>query len=448
MKNFINHLFLNKYYFVFIGLMAITVSCSDDDDPDPITTEPDGQTIVDVASANDDFSTLVSAVVEADLAETLSSPGPFTVFAPDNDAFIRFLDENNLTAEELLANESLSEILSYHVVSGEIPSSAVEAGPVNSVANANFYVSVAPDNSIWINGNTRITATDIDASNGVIHVLDNVIIAPSNNIAEIAIASTESAEPEFTQLVAALVRAELVDAVSGGVTDNLTVFAPTDAAFEELYDALGVSGVDEIPVDLLQSVLEYHVVPVRAFSQDLRQDAELPTLLNGQTLTVDLDNLQINDAGLVGSSLNIHATNGVIHAIDRVILPASGDESAATITLDNVGASAYVITSIDGDGASAELDTENTAITLQSGLRYTFVNNGGSAHPLDFRDSDGNILLAQGDQDGSFEDDSNVAFEVDGDNVSFTVTEDFANELAVYRCTAHASMEGEIIITE
>ncbi len=448
MKNLIKYLNRDGFYVVLIGIMSIAFSCREEETP--MNMEPESQTIVDVAAANDDFSTLVSAVVEADLVETLSGQGPFTVFAPNNDAFSRFLGENSLTAEQLLAAENLASILTYHVVAGEVPSSAVQPGPVNSVAGSDFYVSVAPDNSIWINGNTQIIATDIDASNGIIHVLDNVIIAPNNNIAEIAIGAAEASEPQFTQLVAALVRAELVDAVSGGTEDNLTVFAPTDSAFEDLYDALGVTGVNEIPVATLQAVLSYHVVPARAFSQDLRQDAELPTLLEGQTLNVDLANLQINDAGLIASSLNIHATNGVIHAIDRVMLPdadASADV-AATITLNNVGASAYIIESIDGEGASGDLDTNNATLTLQKGLRYTFVNNGGSNHPLDFRDGDGNILLAQGEQDGSFEDDDNVAFQVDGNNVTFTLTDELAAKLAVYRCTVHASMEGNIIIID
>lgn len=192
MKNIIKYLHQKGIYIVLIGLMAMTVSCRDDDDPAPITMEPEGQTIVDVASGNDDFSTLVSAVVEADLVETLSGPGPFTVFAPNNVAFNRYLEENSLTAEQLLAAENLEGILTYHVVSGEVHSSVVQAGPVSSVEGSDFYVSVAPDNSIWINGNTQIIATDIDASNGVIHVLDNVIIAPNNNIAEIAIGAAES----------------------------------------------------------------------------------------------------------------------------------------------------------------------------------------------------------------------------------------------------------------
>lgn len=159
------------------------------------------------------------------------------------------------------------------------------------------------------------------ASNGIIHVLDNVITPPTQSIAQIAIASATAAQPEFTQLVAALVRANLAGSFQGGFNDNFTVFAPTDAAFRALYTALGVTSVNDIPLATLISVLQYHVVPARAFSQDLRQGASLPTLLTGKNLTVNLSDLKINDAALVAAALNIHATNGVIHVIDKVLLP-------------------------------------------------------------------------------------------------------------------------------
>ena len=295
--------------------MAFT-SCDDDDDKMP---EPDD--IVDVLVDDTNFSILATAVVAAGLDDDLSGPGPFTVFAPTDAAFGDFISDNGLTADALIGNADLADILSYHVVSGNITSGDVAAGAVTSLTGDKFYVSVDPENKIWINGNTMITAVDKMASNGVIHTLDYVITAPTQSIAEIAVASTTASTPEFTQLVAALTRAGLVDAVSGGMDDNLTVFAPTDAAFEDLYDALGVSGVDEIDVDLLTDVLTYHVVPARAFSQDLRDGAELPTLLEGKSLTVDLPGLMINDSGLVPSMLNIHATNGVIHVIDKVIVP-------------------------------------------------------------------------------------------------------------------------------
>jgi uncharacterized surface protein with fasciclin (FAS1) repeats len=293
-------------------------SCNDDDDMPPVQEEPN---IVEVAASNPNFSTLVGAVQAADLVGTLSGPGPFTVFAPSNDAFDSFLEDNNLTANQLLAVDNLGEILAYHVLGASVPAASVSPGSVATVSGDPFFVSAAPNGDLWINGNTKIVATDVTASNGIIHVLDYVITAPTNNIAEIAIASATSATPEFTQLVAALVRADLAGAFTGGFEDNLTVFAPTDLAFEALYEALGVDGVDDIPLETLTNVLLYHVVPARAFSQDLRDGAELPTLLEGSTLTVDLGSLQINDSNLVPAALNIHATNGVIHVIDSVLLP-------------------------------------------------------------------------------------------------------------------------------
>jgi len=307
-----------KWNLLALSMMSMTLglftSCNEDDPaPDP--------NIVQVAAANSNFSTLVTAVQSAGLAETLSGTGPFTVFAPTNDAFNKFLTANSLTAAQLLASDGLDEILTYHVVGASVPSSAVAAGKVTSVSGDPFYVSVAPNNDIWINGNAKITATDISASNGIIHALDYVITPPTQSIAQIAISSTTAAQPEFTQLVAALVRTNLAGALTGGFDDNLTVFAPTDAAFRNLYAALGVTSVDQIPLETLTSVLQYHVVPARAFSQDLRQGASLPTLLTGKNLTVNLSALKINDSGLVPAALNIHATNGVIHVIDKVLLP-------------------------------------------------------------------------------------------------------------------------------
>jgi len=430
---------------VSLGSVLSFSACEDDVDPPMV---PESETIVDVAAANPDFSTLVAALGEAGLVEALAAPGPLTVFAPTDDAFQEFLDANSLTADQLLSNPALEDILTYHVVNGAVASADVAPGSVTALNQSQFYVSEDPSGNLWINGNAQIIQTDISADNGIIHVLDYVITAPTQNIAEIALAANEAEAPEFTQLVAALVRADLVEAVSGDAMDDLTVFAPTDVAFEALYEALGVSGVDEIPVDLLTDVLLYHVVPARAFSQDLRQDASLPTLLEGQELSVDLANLQINRSGLVGAALNIHATNGVIHAIDQVLLPPNDSDASATLTLSNVGASAYRVDAIDGEGAAAELGVDNAGIELTAGLRYTFVNNGGANHPLDFRNSDGDILLSEDAANGSFEDDAEVNFVVDGANISFTLTAELAAELATYNCTVHSAMEGAITIAE
>lgn len=313
-----------KWYSGPIALIAGSVAlfgftaCQDDENP----LLP-RQNIIEVAAENPDFTTMVSAVDEANLTETLTGSGPFTVFAPTNEAFGGYLLKNNLNSSQLFANPDLSDILRYHVVLGTKLSSDLKVGVVNSLEGKNFYISEDPSGDFWINGTAKITETDIRASNGVIHELDGVIVAPTQSIAQIAVAASEANTPQFTQLVSALTRVNLVEAVNGGVLDNLTVFAPTDAAFEQLYADLGVSGLDQISDANLTSILRYHVVTSRAFSQDLRQDASLPTLLEGQTLNVDLDGMKINESGLIPSSLNIHGVNGVIHAIDRVLIPAN-----------------------------------------------------------------------------------------------------------------------------
>ncbi|MDR7131548.1 putative surface protein with fasciclin (FAS1) repeats [Algoriphagus sp. 4150] len=308
-----------RYLSLSLAMMVmIAFTSCDNDDDEPM---PEQANVVEVLGGDINFNTLTTAVIAAGLDDDLSGAGPFTVFAPTNDAFGDFLSDNSLTSDELIGSADLSNTLRYHVVSGNIASGDVEAGAVTSLSGDKFYISIDPDGRVWINGNTMVTAVDKMASNGVIHTLDYVITAPTMSIAEIAVENSTSSTPEFTQLVAALTRAGLVDAVSGDSDDDLTVFAPTDAAFEDLYTALGVSGVDEIDVDLLTDVLMYHVVPARAFSQDLRNEASLPTLLEGSNLTVDLPGLMINESSLVPPMLNIHATNGVIHVINKVIIP-------------------------------------------------------------------------------------------------------------------------------
>ena len=311
---------LKKWRFLSLSL-ALTVmlgftSCDDDDD---MVSEQEN--IVEVIDGEAEFSILSAAIAEANLDAALSATGPFTVFAPNDAAIGEYITDNGLTSADLLSNDQLADILSYHAVSGSIMASDVTAGSVTNLTSNPFFVSIDPNGGVWINGNAQVIDTDLMASNGVIHTLDYVITAPTMSIAEIAVESTTASTPEFTQLVAALTRAGLVDAVSGGFEDNLTVFAPTDAAFEALYETLGVDGVEDIDLDLLTSVLQYHVVPARAFSQDLRDGASLPTLLEGENLTVDLPGLMINNSNLITSMLNIHATNGVIHVIDQVIIP-------------------------------------------------------------------------------------------------------------------------------
>ncbi|GAB3018229.1 fasciclin domain-containing protein [Cyclobacterium sediminis] len=299
---------------LFSGMVLMSSGCSEDD---PIPMEPDDTNLVELAQSDNRFSSLVAAVQRAELTDALSADGALTVFAPTNQAFT----DAGVTDVSAIPVDDLESILMYHVVPSEVPSSAVSSGKVTSLEGAPFYISIDPDSKVWINGHAEVIETDLDASNGIIHVINQVIMKPTMSIAEIAVGYTQESSPEFTQLVGALSRANLVNAVNGGMDDDLTVFAPTDAAFQQLYDDLNVDGFEDIPLETLTNVLMYHVVPSRAFSQDLRDEAELPTLLSNNTLTVDLGELNIEEAGLNTDLLNIHATNGVIHVIDKVMLP-------------------------------------------------------------------------------------------------------------------------------
>jgi transforming growth factor-beta-induced protein len=173
---------------------------------------------------------------------------------------------------------------------------------------------------------SEVTATDIEESNGVVHVINRTLIPPSSNVVEIAVSFNPD---EFTQLVAALARTsgedpDLLAALSG--EGAFTVFAPTDAAFEALYEALEVASIDDIPLAALTAVLQHHVIATpRVFSSDLESGA-VPTL-NGD-ITIDAEAGTITDgsggtANLASSEfLNVLGTNGVIHVIDAVLIPA------------------------------------------------------------------------------------------------------------------------------
>lgn len=297
----------------------------------PPTITPIVGTIVAPAYFNKNYSTLVSAVVQAGLLPTLlSTTNQFTLFAPTNAAFAA-AGITSLPPNTTEGNATLTAILAYHVVAGpsEITAANIATGPssVSTFGGAKIYLSKGAD-GVFINGKTKVTATDIQASNGIVHVIDRTLVPPTQTIAEIVVANTTASTPQFTQLLAALARTEgqgendLLAAVSSS-TGELTVFAPTDAAFQALYTALNVDNVNEIPLATLIAVLKKHVVGARRFSTDL-VNGTVPTL-NGN-VTVNTSNLTIvggsgDPAALQTALLNIKAKNGVIHVIDKVLLP-------------------------------------------------------------------------------------------------------------------------------
>jgi uncharacterized surface protein with fasciclin (FAS1) repeats len=163
------------------GAAGTTLTSTTTQSTMPATTAPELGTIVDVAAASGDFTTLVAAIEAAGLAETLSGPGPFTVFAPTDEAFAAALDSLGLTAEELLADtETLTSILTYHVIAGEVPSTAVVTMDGQSVATVNgAEVTIGVDGDKVTVNDATVTAVDIPASNGIIHVIDSVLLPPA-----------------------------------------------------------------------------------------------------------------------------------------------------------------------------------------------------------------------------------------------------------------------------
>ncbi|MDB4974557.1 MAG: hypothetical protein JWN48_2898 [Myxococcaceae bacterium] len=270
--------------------------------PDSGSSVPDSgaaaKTIVDIAVADGRFTTLAKALTDTGLVGTLQGAGPFTVFAPTDAAFAA-LPPGTLAG---LSNEQLKTILSYHVIAKAVPSSALKAGPVATVSKFSAFVSLT--GGVKVN-DASVTTADISASNGVIHVIDKVLLPP--NLVQAA-----QYAGSFSSLLGAVTKAGLADTLAGA-NANLTVFAPTDAAFA----ALPPGTVDGLSVSALGDLLKYHVVSGQKLSTDLTTGS-VPTLLTGKSVTVSLaGGVKINDANVVLA--DVVTTNGVIHAIDKVL---------------------------------------------------------------------------------------------------------------------------------
>lgn len=294
---------------------AALAACGGSSDDKPLD-------IVGVAQADPQFSILVEAVVAAGLAATLQGTGPFTVFAPTNAAFAALLTELGVTKEALLANKPLlTAVLTYHVLPAQVLAAGVPLGKaITSVQGGVFKIESNAGLKLTDGRNrvANITKTDVTASNGVIHVIDKVILPADKDVV-----ATAQSLPDFSILVEAVVAAGLVSTLKG--TGPFTVFAPTNAAFAALLAELGVTKEALLAnTALLTKVLTYHVVSGRVLKADVPVGMAIPTV-QGESFTVNAA-LKIIDrrgreAGIVGT--DVFASNGVIHVIDKVILPAA-----------------------------------------------------------------------------------------------------------------------------
>ena len=270
------------------------------------------------AAATGVHDSLVAALAHADLVTTLQGTGPFTVFAPTDEAFaaagIILADFD--TDEE---NATLSDILLYHVYSGAVASSDVTDGLTVSMVNGDDATfSVSSDGAVMI-GDANVTIADVQASNGVIHVIDKVLMPPVDLV---DIPTVATGTGVHTALVAALSQAGLVETLQGA--GPFTVFAPTDAAFT-------AAGIDlselttEAGLATLTDILLYHVYSGAVASSDVT-DGLTVSMVNGDDATFSVSSdgaVMIGDANV--TIADVQASNGVIHVIDAVLMPPAGD---------------------------------------------------------------------------------------------------------------------------
>jgi len=276
------------------------------------------ETVVEIAVNDGSFTTLVAALQEAELVEALSGEGPFTVFAPTDDAFADLLAQLDISAQDLLNHPQLTDVLLYHVVSGKVMSTDLSEG-LEAETLKGDSIMVSLEGGVFINESEVVTA-DVEGSNGVIHVIDKVLVPedfvletePDETVVDIAVNNGS-----FTTLVAALQEAELVEALSG--EGPFTVFAPTDDAFADLLAQLDITAEDLLNHPQLTDVLLYHVVSGKVMSTDLSEGLEAETL-KGDSIMVSLEGgVFINESEVV--TADVEGSNGVIHIIDKVLVP-------------------------------------------------------------------------------------------------------------------------------
>jgi uncharacterized surface protein with fasciclin (FAS1) repeats len=310
---------LRRTALIFSSLTAAALASGcggSDDHPPPVPKD-----IVELAQSNADLSILAEAVVAADLVGTLKGVGPFTVFAPTNDAFAALLTELGVTKAQLLSDKALLvTVLTYHVLPAKVESAQIPLGkPITTVQKGIFKIDAVGSALVINDGRNRkstITTANIQAKNGVVHVVDKVLLPANRNIVE-----TAQALPQFSVLVEAVIAANLQDTLSG--PGPFTVFAPTNDAFTALLAELGVTKAALLAnTELLTKVLTYHVLPRLLLKADLPVNTPIATA-QGDTLSIS-SAFAITDQRNRTSNVvltDVLTNNGVIHAVEKVILP-------------------------------------------------------------------------------------------------------------------------------
>jgi uncharacterized surface protein with fasciclin (FAS1) repeats len=302
---------------LFIATSVMIFSCSNDDD-DPVVAPVDNS-IAGIASRTPEFSSLVAALAKADLVQTLSQSGSFTVFAPDNAAFSTFLSANGYANLDAVPTAALKEILLNHVVSGTNLSTGLSTGYVKTLGKGSASMTntlsmyINTSSGVSLNGVSNVTQADIIATNGVIHKVSAVIGLPT-------VVTHAAANSNFTTLVGLLDGQGLVPTLAGTASSPFTVFAPTNGAFAT-FETQNPGTLASLTSAQVTSVLTYHVVaganvlstgipttPITTF--------ETGTFTIAGTIITDEENRNTNIV-----AVDVQCSNGVIHVIDNVLLP-------------------------------------------------------------------------------------------------------------------------------
>lgn len=317
MKNFLKPL-------LFSGIAVLSLYSCDDNEDMMMDSE---MSVYARISSDSDLSNLKAAVDKAGLSSTLDQSGTFTLFAPTNAAFATFLQANGYASLNDVPTASLKTLLMNHVLGTEVKSWGISTGYVSTLAigpaSATRPISMFINTSsgVRINGVSSVVATDIDVNNGVIHKVNSVIGLPT-------IVTHASANPQFSSLVSAFTRSDMpnfVGTLSGTANSPFTVFAPTNMAFSSLLTELNLANLAAIPQATLENTLKYHVVTgANVASTNLTNNMTVTTFQGGTFKINTISGAKITDNNNRISNIiatDVQCSNGIIHAIDKVLLP-------------------------------------------------------------------------------------------------------------------------------
>lgn len=345
----------------------------------------------DVIATSPNHTYLEAALIQEGLDVALQNPmGTLTVFAPDDAAFTALATALGTDITGLLANPNLTNILLYHVLGAEVVSTSLTNGQIATpLLTVNTLKVTIDGTNVYIN-QAQVNAADLQADNGVVHSIGSVLL-PVLTVADVAISS-----PVHTSLVAAVIEARLLPALTNPLT-QLTVFAPTNIAFDNLATALGTNIAGLLANPELADILLYHVIGSEVLSTALMNGPVVT--LNGQSVTVNLmSGVMINTANVVVADLQ--ADNGVVHVLDAVLVPSlaniselsstnfelSPNPSSDVIKISNFSATEFSIINNNGSVVKTGnvLNNEISVSDLENGTYFLQLSNNVGTYQAKF----------------------------------------------------------------